>query len=96
MWEKEKHVKRRSKGEGEKTWRREGKHKMRSKVLDRASREVQSSWGEGGGRQGSEGRGSKEIGWSQGRSPTGGFWEQHGQCQVRLPSSSGFLLDRIW
>lgn len=42
-WEKET-LARRSKGEGEKTWRRgEGRHKMRSKVLDRASKEVQTS-----------------------------------------------------
>lgn len=35
--------------------------------------------GEGRRKSGSEGRGRKEVGQSQGRSPTGGFWEQHGQ-----------------
>lgn len=85
-WEKEKHVKR--KGRGENMAEKRGKTQNEEQVLDRAWRGADQLWG-GRRKSGSEGRGNKEVGQSQGRNSMG-------SGQVRLPSSSGFLLDRIW
>lgn len=88
----------RSKGEGERPCqRRDGRHKMRSKVLGRgikercrpARRREEEEQIRGKREQGDWTEPGKEPQWV-------GFGNSMGSGQVRLPSSSGFLLDRIW
>lgn len=76
----------------------EWKGKMRIMVLDSASKEVQTSQEERRGRRErrAEGRGNKEVDRARGGAPQVGSGEDMTMVRLVLPSSSGFLLDRIW
>lgn len=82
------------KGEERQHGRQERKDKRRGKALDNASREVWSSREEEDRSRGkrSQGRMDRARGGAHG-GPLGRPWAM---VRLALPSSSGFLLDRIW